>query len=100
MIRWTTPTLTIGIPEGLVFDYLLFTLTGTESNKQINKRVEFAGVVDNVFTVTYTQEETGSFEEKEIIKAQINFMQGEALRYASNKQYLVAEQNLIDEVIA
>lgn len=97
MIKWTTPTLTVRIPDGLIFDYLIFTLEG--KNVQLDKRIEYEEVVDNKFSVTYTQKETGAFGLKEIIKAQINFMQGET-RYATDIRYISFGLNLIDEVIA
>lgn len=96
MIKWTTPTLSVSIPSGLEFDYLIFTLEG--KNNQIDKRIEVEEVVDDEFSVTYTQEETGSFALKEIIKAQINFIQGD-VRYASDIKYISFGLNLIDEVV-
>lgn len=96
MIQWTTPTLECSIPEGLEFDYVLLTLV--QGAFKIEKRVSAIEVIDNKFSVFYTQEETSSFELYSPIEAQINIMRG-AVRVATNIVKMTIDRNLHKEFI-
>lgn len=74
MIKWTTPTLEMTIPEGLDFDWLL--LTFEQPNYTVEKIVDGSAVVDNKFYVTFTQEETSKFKVNSKVEVQINMMNG------------------------
>ena len=96
IIKWTTPTLTCKIPEGLVFDYIIFTLSQNE--KTVERRIDKSEVVDNKFNVFITQEETGQFSKNFLVKAQLNILLGEN-RQGTNTLTLKITENLHDKVI-
>lgn len=96
MIKWTTPSLKCTIPEGIDFDYILMTLT--QGNIVLEKTINASDVVDNSFTVFFTQEETGSFKTDIKVRCQLNLMYG-STRLATNIVDLSITQNLHNEVI-
>lgn len=103
MRAYTTPTLNITIKRkdgtaatDLDFTYLIFTLKG--GKVRIDKRIEVADVEDGVFTVTLTQEETGSLPSRGTVFAEINFFSG-STRTATLIKQLDIDDNLIDEVV-
>lgn len=96
MIKWTTPTLKCNIPEGLEFDYILLTLK--QGKIVIEKTIEKESVIDNAFSVFFSQDETSLFAESIIINAQLNIMYGNT-RQATNIVDLKITRNLHDEYI-
>lgn len=96
MIKWTTPTIKCTIPEGLEFDFILMTVKQYEY--VIEKMVAPEQVVDNTFSVFFTQEETSGFEMYAPIEVQLNAMKG-GVRIATNITQLTIEKNLHDEFI-
>lgn len=96
MIKWTTPSLKCTIPEGLEYDYILLTLI--QGNYTLEKRIPAIQVIDNEFSVFFTQEETSSFKLFEKIDAQLNVMKG-SIRQATNIVSLQITRNLHDEFI-
>lgn len=96
MIKWTTPTLKCTLPSDLVFDYVLLTLK--QNKVKIEKRVEYAEVVDGVFYVTFTQEETSRFSISYDVEAQLNVMNGET-RLATNIIKMEVGENLYDKLL-
>lgn len=96
MIKWTTPTLKCNIPEGLEFDYILLTLK--QGKIVIEKMIEKESVIDNAFSVFFSQDETSLFAESIIINAQLNIMFGNT-RQATNIVDLKITKNLHDEEI-
>lgn len=97
MIQWTTPTLNCTIPSDVTGDYILLTLS-TECGKKVERKIDFADIVDGKFTVVLTQEETAFFKEGSTVSAQINLIE-DNLRLASNILQLRVTRNLHDEVI-
>lgn len=102
MRKFTTPTLNITIKRksgevatDLVFDYLIFTLKNTD--KRLDKRVEFADFTEGTFKVRFTQEETGAFTGA-MVRAEINFFIGET-RLGTLIKNVDLDENLIDEVV-
>lgn len=103
MRQYTTPTITIRILKSdetvatdLFFDYLIFTLK--HQGKRIDRRVEASEVVEGVFTIEYTQEETGQLPASGNVFAEINFFAG-SKRLATKIKTLSIDGNLIDEVV-
>lgn len=96
MIKWTTPTLEMTIPEGLDFDWLL--LTFEQPNYKVEKIVDGSAVVDNKFYVTFTQEETGELKPFSKVEVQINLMNGTE-RQATLIDTLTVTKNLHDSYI-
>lgn len=103
MRQYTTPTITIRILKqdetpatDLFFDYLIFTLK--YKGERIDRRVDASEVTDGVFTVEYTQEETGSLPQSGNVLAEINFIAGNK-RLATKIKTLSVDGNLIDEVV-
>ena len=96
MIKWTTPTLEMTVPEGLDFDWLL--LTFEQLNYKVEKIIDGSAVVDNKFYVTFTQEETGKFKPNTKVEVQINLMNG-VERIATLIDVLTVTKNLHDSYI-
>lgn len=96
MIKWTTPTLKCNIPSGLEFDYIILTLQ--YENINLEKTINVEEVVDNTFSVYFTQEETTIFPLNKDIECQLNIMYGNT-RKATNITKLRITKNLHDEVI-
>ncbi len=98
MIKWTTPTLVCTIdPPDIEFDYIEFKMKG--SYYSIVKRIDRSEVVDGVFEVILTQEETGSFKCcGDTVEVQLNIISGEN-RFGTNIETLKVTKNLINEVI-
>lgn len=96
MIKWTTPTLEMTIPEGLDFDWLL--LTFEQPNYTVEKIVDGSAVVDNKFYVTFTQEETGELKPSTKVEVQINLMNGTE-RIATLIDTLTVTKNLHDSFL-
>ena len=102
MRTYTTPTCTITIKRkdgtvasDLQFDYLIFTVK--HSGKRVDKQIDYSAFHEGQFTVTYTQEETGSLPAFGNVQAEINFWRGEK-RLATIIKTLSIDGNLIDEV--
>lgn len=96
MIKWTTPTLEMTIPEGLDFDWLL--LTFEQQNYKVEKIVDGSAIVDNKFYVTFSQEETSEFKVNSKVEVQINMMNGTE-RIATLIDELSVSKNLHDSYI-
>lgn len=96
MIKWTTPTLKCSIPEGIELDYILLTLS--QGNITIEKTISSESIVDNAFSVFFTQEETGQFNKNLGIEAQLNIING-GTRLATNIVQLKISKNLHNEEI-
>lgn len=96
MIRWTTPTLEMTIPDGLDFDWLL--LTFKQQSLVVEKIVDGSAIVDNKFYVTFTQEETSEFKTSGKVEVQINMMNGTE-RIATLIDELIVTKNLHDAYI-
>lgn len=96
IIRWTTPTLDMEIPSDLECDYALVTIKG--ANVTIEFTVQAADIVDGVFSVTLTQEQTGAFKVGERVLVQCNVMGG-GTRLATGEATMVIARNLHDEEI-
>lgn len=81
MIQFTTPTWNMRLlkPDktpytDIVFDYILLTLTSECT--VIEKTIPFEDYDEGIFTVHFTQEETGQLKVGEICEAQLNIMAG------------------------
>lgn len=96
MIKWTTPSLECCVPDGLEYDFILFTLV--QNDYVIERAISKDQVIDNKFTVFFTQEETSQFELYTTIEAQINVMNG-GVRVATNIEKLRIDRNLHDSAI-
>lgn len=96
MIKWTTPTIKCTIPDGLDFDFILFTLK--QGDYLIEKNIYPEQVEDNAFSVFFTQEETSRFQLYTQIEAQLNVMKN-GVRIATNISSLCIERNLHDDYI-
>ena len=96
MIRWTTPTLEMTVPEGLEFDWLL--LTFQQQSLVVEKIVDGSAIVDNKFYVTFSQEETSEFKTSVKVEVQINMMNGTE-RIATLIDELIVTKNLHDSYI-
>lgn len=96
MIKWTTPTLEMTIPDGIEFDWLL--LTFKQLNYEVEKIIDSSSITDNKFYVTFTQEETGQFATGTKVEVQINMMNGTE-RIATLIDELVVTKNLHDSYI-
>lgn len=94
MIKWTTPTLKCTIPSGIEFDYILLTLV--QDDVMIEKTI--TDVIDDTFTVFFTQEETSQFSFYKKIQAQLNIING-GVRMATNIVELGMSKNLHDSLI-
>lgn len=97
MIRWTTPTLEMTIPDGLDFDWLLLTFK-QQNSPVVEKIVDGSAIVDNKFYVTFTQEETSEFKTSGKVEVQINMMNGTE-RIATLVDELIVTKNLHDAYI-
>lgn len=104
MRQFTTLNLTINLlkPDktpaiDVPFDYLLFTLK--KDNTVITRKVMYSEIDENAsFSVKYTQEETGQFNEGDLVETEINwFKDGE--RYGTQIKNLKVNKNLLKEVI-
>lgn len=95
MIRWTTPTLDVKIPD-VAFDYLILTLKS--GSGEINKEIQSSDVADGKFSVTLSQKESSMFAAGTYVDAQINFIDGEN-RLATNRQSLYVAENLLNKEI-
>lgn len=104
MILFTTPTLVMRLlkPDkktvytDLVFDYVLVTLTS--GGTIIEKEIPYEQTSEGVFTVDYTQEETGRLTVGSACEIQLNVMYGNK-RIASCTKRLVVHKNLHKAVI-
>lgn len=96
MIKWTTPSLECDVPTDLDFDYIYFTLV--QGDYILERIVAKEQVIDNKFTIMFSQEETGNFKSFATIEAQINAMKGD-VRVATNIQKLSIDKNLHDGLI-
>jgi len=102
MRQYTTPTLvvTIKYKNGEIasdfdFDYLIFSVANNK--RRLDKKVMFADVVEGVFHVKFTQNETGAFEGTDN-EYQLNFFVGDA-RTATSIKHGKMQRNLLNEVI-
>lgn len=96
MIRWTTPTLSFTLPEGLECDWLMVTFK--QLDLKIDKIVDGSAITERKFYVTFAQEETAQFEVNSKVAVQINLMEGTE-RIATYKDDLVVTENLYDAYI-
>lgn len=103
MRTYTTPTLRITLKKrngeiatDLIFTHLILTIKADKA--RVDKRVEASEVVEGVFTVRLTQEETGSLSSYGPARAEINLWNG-ATRLATLIKSLNIDGNLIDEVM-
>lgn len=104
MIRqYTTPTLNITlkhrdgiIADDLVFDYLIFSLRN--ACYRIDRTIQFEEVVEGVFQVEFTQEETSKMRLNDEVEMELNFFYNDK-RFATNIKKMVVDRNLLNEVI-
>lgn len=104
MIRqYTTPTLNITIKhkdgmiaDDLVFDYLIFSLRS--KCYRIDRQVDYEDVVDGVFQIEFTQEETSKMKLHDEIEMELNFFYNDK-RFATNIKEMVVDRNLLNQVI-
>lgn len=96
MIRWTTPTLQCTIPKEIDCEYIILTLK--QNKVLIEKTIQSSEIVDGVFSVTYTQDETSRFQKDIAVEAQLNIING-ASRLATNIIPLHVDRNLHNEEI-
>lgn len=103
MRRYTTPNLKITLKnkDGTImtdvpFLYVIFTIKG--QNGIIEKEIKYEDVVDGVFEVKLTQEETAQFNVNEQLEAECNiiFVDG---RSASSIKNIQVKKNLHNEVV-
>lgn len=97
MIKWTTPSLTCTVPDGIEYEYIVFTLS--QNDIKVEKTIQAEDVVDNKFTVTLTQTETSQFNIAYKVEAQLNIMHGNT-RLATNIVELQMSKNLHNEEIS
>lgn len=103
MRQYTTPTLNITLkhPDGTIasdieFDYLIFSLRS--ACYSIDRRVETSDVIDGMFSVTFTQEETSKMKVGDNVDMEINFISGDT-RFATNIKNTRLDKNLLQEII-
>ena len=96
MIKWTTPTIKCTIPDGLEFDFILFTIK--QNDYVVEKTIYPEQVENSEFNVFFTQQETSGFQLFSPIEAQLNVMKN-GTRIATNINQLCIERNLHDEAI-
>lgn len=104
MIRqFTTPTLNITlkhkdgiVADDLVFDYLIFSLRN--ACYRIDRTIQFENVVEGVFQVEFTQEETSRMKLNDVVEMEINFFKNDK-RFATNIKQMIVDRNLLNEVI-
>lgn len=96
MIKWTTPTLTCNIPEGIEYEYILLTLM--QGSTVIEKQIDKNQIVSNQFSVFFTQDDTSKLQPARIVEAQLNIING-GTRLATNIIQLQATKNLHDSYI-
>ena len=103
MRQYTTPTLNITlknkdgtVASDLVFDYLIFSLRS--ACYRIDKQINPSQVVEGVFSVDFTQEETSKMKLNDDIEMEINIFQNDK-RYATNIKRMKVDRNLLQEII-
>lgn len=99
MIKWTTPTLTCSIPEGVDCDYVILTIR--QGSVAIEKTVMAADITNGQFSVTFTQSETGQLDAGSIgscVEAQLNIIKDDT-RAATNIVQMEICKNLHDQSI-
>lgn len=98
MIRLTTPTLVVTLPD-IDFDYCILTLSSDDTCVQVNRKILPSEVIDNQTEITLTQKETSRFKVGSKVLAQVNFMDGKT-RMATNILQLKVTRNLYSKEIA
>lgn len=96
MIRWTTPTLTCSMPDGITCDYVILTIR--QGDLLIEKTIQSSEITEDVFSVTLTQSETGSLIAHLPCEAQLNIVKDD-VRLATNVVELEIDINLHNEAI-
>lgn len=103
MRQYTTPTLNItikyrdgGIASDLDYDYLIFSLRS--ACYKIDRTIQKEEVIDGVFSITFTQEETAKMKLNDDVEMELNFFKDDT-RFASNIQKMRIDRNLLQEVI-
>lgn len=102
MIRYTTPTITLTV-EGVDLTSadvyvsmeqgsLKFVKSGDAITKTYNDP-------DTTITVTLTQEESAKFVEKQAVSVQINWIEADGKRSATQVKGISVARNLLDEVL-
>lgn len=104
MRQYTTPTLNITIKyrdgeiaSDLEFDYLIFSLRSECFG--LDRKIEKNQVIDGMFSVTFTQEETAMLTKGQTIEMELNFMNNDN-RFATNIQKMRVDKNLLNEVMS
>lgn len=104
MFRGTTPTYTFLMPEGVDLtqaDSIYVTFCKTDDTLIMTKTGDDLEVSEEKVEVFLTQEETLAFP-NDNVQVQLNWIYqngGKTKRACSKKMTIVAEKNLIDEVI-
>lgn len=103
MRQYTTPTLNItlkhkdgSVASDVDFTYLIFSLRS--ACYQIDREIPKADVTDGVFSVTFTQEETGKMKLGDDIEMELNFFHNDK-RFATEIKRMKVNRNLLNEVI-
>lgn len=107
MINYTTPTYPITVEDKDLTGqdvYVTFEQMGkklTKSGADLTITTETHDqVTDTIITTTFTQEETAMFDPGTRVKLQVNFINSEGVRDATNKATIEVFSNLLDKVIA
>ena len=103
MYQYTTPTITITIPEALdVSEITALVVVLQQGPRSLEKTLDDSNVQldteNNAITITLTQEETGAFEAG-TVKIQCHILVGNTA-YATNEMIAPIHNNLHKEVIA
>lgn len=106
MINYTTPTITL-IVEGvdITNDDVYVSLkqgsieiTKTDADLTVNS--ETIGEITNTkIEFTLTQQESAAFSTKDVVSAQVNWINADGVRAATGITTLKVRRNLLDEVI-
>lgn len=103
MREFTTPTLNITIryrdgtvASDLEFDFVLFTLVSGKTI--VEKKVPYEDVIEGVFSIEFTQEETGSLTPGSTAECELNIMAG-SNRIGSAIKRIAISKNLHQGVI-
>lgn len=105
MINYTTPTITLTV-EGadITADDVYVTLKQgniefTRAKNTLNIEATSGRRPDTVISFTLTQQETARFNTKDVVQAQVNWINSDGIRAATGIALLKVKRNLLDEVI-
>ena len=101
MIRYTTPTITLTISNFTLPDEANVYVTLKQGTTLLTKNeITYAQTQTcSTFSITLTQEETGSFKTSSPVQVQVNWITSAGVRGATKIATIASFENLLDEVI-